>query len=95
MTGCIGCHPNNVIVGIQHGPAGILLAIDGGVVQGTVLIHRNAAVIEKVAVIDLVNGAVIQQELEMTLHPYAVAEGKGQIVHHGFLLRRETIGVFR
>ena len=51
--------------------------------------------IEQIAIIDLIDGAVIQKKFKMTLHPDTITEGEGQIVHDSFLLRRETIGVFR
>lgn len=95
MAGCVGGHPDDMVIGFQHGASGVLFAIDGGIVQGAVLIHGDTAMIEQIAIIDLINGAVIQKKFKMTLHPDTITEGEGQIVHDSFLLRRETIGVFR
>ena len=95
MAGRVGGDPDNVVILIQHGTAGILFAVDGGLMKSTVLIHRDTAMIEQIAVVDLIDGAVVQQEFKVALQPDAVAERKGQIIHDRFLGGRKPVRILR
>ena len=51
--------------------------------------------IEQIAVVDLIDGAVVQQEFKVALQPDAVAERKGQIIHDRFLGGRKPVRILR
>ena len=63
--------------------------------QTAVLVHGDAAVIQQIAVIQLIDGAVIKKIFEMALQTDAVAEREGKVVHDRFLGGGKAVGVIR
>ena len=78
---------------VEKGPARELFAADGKFHEGAVVVHRDAAVIEQVAVVAFVKPALGVEEARVPLELLAAEEGRLELRHDPLLLGGEGVGV--
>ena len=80
---------------IKEGFARELRSVDVDFLEAAVLVHGDAAVEEKVAVLDVVERAVAEEESDVLLELLGIQHRGLQSLHHFYLIRRERVGIFR